>query len=431
MDLPTNPPTPGSTRPAPAGSFGFETVSRDGAARVGRLTTPHGTVSTPAFVAVGTQATVKSVTPEVVASTGTELLFANTYHLYLRPGAETVAAHGGLHRFMNHPGPILTDSGGFQVFSLGASIEHGVGKVASIFPDEDQTAGRRKSTGEGLVRVGEDGVEFKSHIDGSRHFFTPERSIQVQRALGADIVLAFDECTSPLHDEQYTAHSMDRTHRWARRSLAEFQRSEDRHGYRQALYGIVQGGAFHDLRVTSAAEIGSLPFDGVAIGGNLGSSHAQMHAVLDWTVPHLPPALPRHLLGIGDVAGVFEAVRRGVDTFDCVMPTRNARTGTLLTLHPDGARAGKTGVNARFRLNVLNAGFAEDLGPVEPGCDCYTCTNYTRSYLRHLFKAGEQLAQQLATIHNLRFMARLMHGIRQAIATGTFEEHAQAVLGTA
>ena len=413
-------------------SFGFETVARDGRARLGRLTTPHGTVATPAFVAVGTQATVKSVTPEAVAATGTELLFANTYHLYLRPGAEIVAAHGGLHRFMNHSGPILTDSGGFQVFSLGASIEHGVGKVASIFPGEDQTAGRRKSTGQGLVTVGEDGVEFKSHVDGSRHLFTPERSIEVQRALGADIILAFDECTSPLHDERYTARSMDRTHRWALRSLAQFESSPARHGYRQALYGIVQGGAFRRLRQASAVEIASLPFDGVAIGGNLGSSHQEMHAVLDWTVPLLPDERPRHLLGIGDVAGVFEAVGRGVDTFDCVMPTRNARTGTLLTLSAagQGAAAGaKTGVNARFRINLLNAAFADDLGPVESGCDCYTCVHYSRAYLRHLFKAGEQLAQQLATIHNLRFMARLMAGIRAAIAAGSFEEHKAEVLG--
>jgi len=425
--------------PDNASTFGFETLERDGGARLGRLTTPHGTVTTPAFVAVGTQATVKSVTPEAVAATGTELLFANTYHLYLRPGAETVAAHGGLHRFMNHHGPILTDPGGFQVSSRGESIEHGVGKVASIFPGEDQTAGRRKSTGQGLVTVGEDGVEFKSHVDGSRHFFTPERSIAVQRALGADIILAFDECTSPLHDQAYTAKSMDRTHRWALRSLAEFQASAARHGYRQALYGIVQGGAFKELRETSAEKIASLPFDGVAIGGNLGSSHQEMHAVLDWTVPLLPDDRPRHLLGIGDVAGVFEAVGRGIDTFDCVMPTRNARTGTLLTLRADvGARTGavtapaggaKTGVNARFRINVLNAGFANDLGPVESGCDCYTCVNYTRAYLRHLFKAGEQLAQQLATIHNLRFMARLMEGIRASIAAGSFEDHRREVLG--
>ena len=419
--------------------FGFTELARDGSARLGRLSTPHGVVDTPAFVAVGTQATVKSLTPEAVAATGTELLFANTYHLYLRPGAEVVAAHGGLHRFMNHDGPLLTDSGGFQVFSLGASIEHGVGKVASIFPDEDPSAAPRPAAGQGLVKVGEDGVEFKSHIDGSRHVFTPERSIEVQRALGADIVLAFDECTSPLHDEAYTARSMDRTHRWAQRSLAAFQGSEDRHGYRQALYGIVQGGAFRALREASAATIAARPFDGIAVGGNLGGSHEEMQAILDWTVPLLPDASPRHLLGIGDVAGVFQSVSRGIDTFDCVMPTRNARSGTLLVLdkrqaRPAGETVGsgaerKTGVNAGFRLNVLNARYAHDLSPVEEGCDCYTCANYTRAYLRHLFKAGEQLAQQLASIHNLRFMARLMAGIRAAIAAGELADHQRSVLG--
>ena len=426
-----------------SGGFGFTETARDGAARLGLLETPHGTVETPAFVAVGTQASIKSLTPEAVAATGTSLVFANTYHLYLRPGAEVVAAHGGLHRFMNHRGPILTDSGGFQVFSLGASIEHGVGKVASIFPDEDPSAGSRRATGQGLVTVGEDGVEFKSHIDGSKHFFTPERSIEVQRALGADIVLAFDECTSPLHDEAYTARSMERTHRWAERSLAAFQGSEARHGYRQALYGIVQGGAFRSLREASAATIAAQSFDGIAVGGNLGGSHEEMQAILDWTVPLLPDESPRHLLGIGDVAGVFQSVSRGIDTFDCVMPTRNARTGTLLVLGEreaqrggrtaaaggPGAAGAKTGVNAGFRLNVLNARFARDLGPVEEGCDCYTCANYTRAYLRHLFKAGEQLAQQLASIHNLRFMSRLMEGIRVAIAAGELADYQRQVLG--
>lgn len=432
----------------------FETLATRGAARLGRLRTPHGEVSTPAFVAVGTQATVKSVAPEVVTETGTQLLFANTYHLYLRPGAEVIAAHGGLHRFMNYPGPILTDSGGFQVFSLGASIEHGVGKVANIFPADEPSAAagasrneKRKPVGKGLVKVGEDGVEFTSHIDGSKHYFTPERSIEVQRRLGADIVLAFDECTSPLHDEAYTAASMERTHRWAQRSLEAFRSSRDLHGYRQAVYGIVQGGAFERLRGESAAVIGAMDFDGIAIGGNLGSSREEMYRVLDWTMPALPSEKPRHLLGIGDVAGIFEAVERGVDTFDCVMPTRSARAGALLLLptadpgvdtgadpdtgsDPDSGSAGrKTGVNARYRLNILNARFETDLGPVEPGCDCYTCANYTRSYLRHLFKADEQLGQQLATIHNLRFMARLMEQIRGALADDTFPALKAAVLG--
>lgn len=424
--------------------FAFTTLATQGRARAGLLRTPHGTIETPAFVAVGTQATVKSLAPESVAAAGTQVIFANTYHLYLRPGHEVVAEHGGLHRFMNWHGPILTDSGGFQVFSLGASIEHGVGKVANIFPadaapgnataEAPRSNQKRKPVGKGLVKVTEDGVEFTSHIDGSKHLFTPERSIEIQRALGADIVLAFDECTSPLHDESYTEASMERTHRWAQRSLEAFRSGEDRHGYPQSLYGIVQGGAVERLRRRSAEVIGGMEFDGFAIGGNLGSSREEMHAVLDWTVPQLDERRPRHLLGIGDVAGIFEAVERGVDTFDCVMPTRSARAGALLLLPPAGTGESavggpKTGVNAVFRLNILNARFADDRGPVEAGCDCYTCRHYTRAYLRHLFKADEQLGQQLASIHNLRFMARLMARIRQSLAAGSFAELKREVLG--
>ena len=416
------------TAPPRPDEFGFEVVLRRGRARLGVLSTPHGRVETPAFVAVGTQATVKSVTPETVIATGTQLIFANTYHLYLRPGAEVVAAHGGLHRFMNFPRPILTDSGGFQVFSLGASLEHGVGKVASIFPGD--SAAPPKPTGQGLVKVREEGVEFRSHIDGSTHLFTPERSITLQRLLGADVVLAFDECTSPLHDEEYTAASMERTHRWARRSLDAFHATHALHGYRQALYGIVQGGAFRSLRERSAAFIAELPFDGIGVGGNLGKGHDEMNQVLDWTEPLLPEGKPRHLLGIGDVAGVFAAVERGMDTFDCVMPTRSARSGALLTLAPEEADVGaKRGVNARHRINIYNARFARDLRPVEEGCDCYTCAHYTRAYLRHLFKADEQLGQQLATVHNLRFMARLMERVRQALRDDGFDELRREVLG--
>jgi len=425
-------------RPTATDGFGFTVLQEHGLARLGMLLTAHGNVPTPAFVAVGTQATVKSVTPEAAKAAGVELLFANTYHLYLRPGAEVVAAHGGLHRFMNFSGPILTDSGGFQVFSLGASIEHGVGKVASIFPDEQQPSvrARREDNGapaQGFVRVSEEGVEFRSHIDGSRHLFTPELSIAVQRSLGADIVLAFDECTSPLHDQAYTAASMERTHRWAGRSLAAFEGSAEQHGYPQALYGIVQGGAFRALRERSAGIIGAMPFGGIAVGGNLGASHEQMHAVLDWTVPLLPVDKPRHLLGIGDVAGILAAVERGIDTFDCVMPTRNARAGTVLLRRGELTATGRggpgrSGVNAGFRLNLLNAGYSDDLLPVDPSCDCYTCANYSRAYLRHLFKAGEQLAQQLATIHNLRFMARLMADIRQAIDEGSLGELKASIL---
>ena len=263
-------PSTSSTTPTetPAAGLDFQVTQAQGTARVGRLTTAHGSVETPAFVAVGTQATVKSLTPAAVAETGTQLLFANTYHLYLRPGAELVAAHGGLHRFMNWDAPILTDSGGFQVFSLGAAIEHGVGKIGNIFPGEDQKAGQRRlAAAAGMVKVDEDGVEFKSHIDGSKHRFDPETSIRVQRQLGADMVLAFDECTSPLHDEAYTRRSLERTHRWAQRSLTAFRASAPLHGYRQALYGIVQGGAFRDQRIDSATVIGAMGFDGLGWAG--------------------------------------------------------------------------------------------------------------------------------------------------------------------
>ena len=407
--------------------FAFDIAAERGAARVGRLDTPHGAIDTPSFVAVGTQATVKSVAPEAVAATGTQVLFSNTYHLYLRPGHEVVAKHGGVHRFMNWDRPVMTDSGGFQVFSLGASIEHGVGKVANIFPGEEGgvlvggSNARRLPEGRSMVRVDEEGVRFTSHIDGSRHLFTPERSLEIQRALGADIVLAFDECTSPLHDEAYTARSAERTHRWAERCLRWFHEHPARHGYEQALYGIVQGGAFRGPRIASARAIAAMEvdgrgFDGIAIGGNLGKTHAEMRDVLEWTVAELPRDRPRHLLGIGDVPGVFDAVARGCDTFDCVAPTRNARNGGVLARFDDDEPL------RNFRLNMKNARWAEDLRPIDETCDCHTCAHYTRSYLRHLLKANEQLAQQLCTIHNLRFMARLSEEIRDALRADAFDE---------
>lgn len=399
--------------------FDFEVLTRDRTARRGRLVTPHGLVDTPAFVAVGTQASVKGLTPQAVADAGSEILFANTYHLFLRPGREVVAHHGGLHRFMAWNGPIMTDSGGFQVFSLGAGIEHRVGKVSSIFPSEEggSAAGERRGAQvKPMVEVSEEGVRFRSHIDGSRQLLTPEMSISVQRDLGADIVLAFDECTSPLHDRSYTESSMERTHRWAQRSLREFREEPAVHPYRQALYGIVQGGAYRDLRERSAATIGAMEFDGYAIGGNLGKSHEEMYSVIDWTVPLLPADRPRHLLGIGDVPSIFEAVERGCDTFDCVSPTRNARNGGALARSDFGEPL------ANFRLNLRNARFAEDLRPIEPDCDCLTCRTASRSYLRHLFKAGESLGPQLATIHNLRFMSRLFGDIRRSLDTGKFAE---------
>ncbi len=421
-----------------AGPDRFEVLARDGSARRGRLSTAHGHVDTPAFVAVGTQASVKGVDPDLVAASGVQVLFANTYHLYLRPGAEVIAEHGGLHRFMGWPRPLMTDSGGFQVFSLGASIDHGVGKLSNIFPDEQgdgsaseaagearaSTSPRRPTSGGSMVRVGENEVHFVSHVDGSRHVFTPERSVAVQRALGADVMLAFDECTSPLHDASYTRASMERTHRWARRCLAAFRSGDAPHGYEQALYGVVQGGALEELRRESADAITELGFDGIAIGGNLGRSHHDMHRVLEWTVPALDAALPRHLLGIGDVPGVLAAVSRGIDTFDCVAPTRNARTGTVLARLDDEGRPRRA-----FRLNLKNAAFARDARPLEDGCDCGTCRRFSRAYLRHLLKSGEGLGPQLLTVHNLRFMERLMAGLRAAIEHGELEAHVVEWLG--
>lgn len=406
--------------------FEFDIEQEVGSARLARYTTPHGVIETPAFVAVGTQASVKSLTPEEVTTAGTQVIFANTYHLYLRPGEEVVAELGGLHRFMHWDGPIMTDSGGFQVFSLGASIEHGVGKIANIFPGEETQQGERRTAKgqQSLVKVSEDGVAFKSHIDGSRHTFTPETSIAIQRALGADMILAFDECTSPLHDEAYTAKSAERTHRWARRCLEYFHANGSQHGSEQTLYGIVQGGAFETLRRESARTIAEMGFDAFAIGGNLGQTKRDMHRVIEWTIDALPRNHPRHLLGIGDVPGIFEAVERGCDTFDCVSPTRNARNGGVLARFDDDGTPLK-----KFRHNIRNARFARDERPIDPDCDCYTCTHYSRAYLRHLFKAEELLAQRLASIHNLYFMARLCEDIRSSLRHGLFPTLKAAWLG--
>ncbi len=402
--------------------FAFNIHHEVGQARLATYSTPHGQIETPAFVAVGTQATVKSVTPEQVRAAGIQVLFANTYHLYLRPGADIVARMGGLHRFMNWDRPILTDSGGFQVFSLGAGIEHGVGKIANIFPGEGEARPEARP-GEGLVRVEEERVTFKSHLDGSLHVFTPEKSIEIQRALGADMILAFDECTSPLHDAAYTRQSCQRTHRWAERSLRQFQDSDPLHGYAQALYGIVQGGAFRDIREESAQVIGSMAFDGIAIGGNLGKTKEDMHAVIEWTVPHLPRDKPRHLLGIGDIPDIFAAVARGCDTFDCVAPTRNARNAALhARWDDDGAPLPK------FRLNLRNARFKDDPRPVVADCTCYTCQHYSRAYLHHLFRADELLAFTLGTLHNLHFITTLCAEIRQALRDGTFAAMQEAWL---
>ena len=362
------------------------------------LHTPHGAIDTPFFCVVGTAGTVKGVTPDELRELGASVLLANTYHLFLRPGASIVRQLGGLHRFMGWDGPIVTDSGGFQVFSLGSGIEHGVGKQIGMFPGDDAPSTGRRPRGQEarLVRVDEDGATFTSHIDGSRQRLTPEISMATQETLGADIVLAFDEPTSPLHDAAYTLAAMGRTHRWAERCLAARTRAD------QALYGIVQGGAFADLRAASAAFISGLPFDGVAIGGSLGKSKDDMHAVLDWSFARLPESWPRHLLGIGEPEDLFSCVARGVDQFDCVAPTRLGRHGQLYT--------------PRGKLLVTRPEHADDPAPIDEACGCYTCrTGFSKGYLRHLFAANELLGYTLASLHNLYFILDLMRKIREAV----------------
>ena len=352
-------------------SFTLLQTEPDSRARLGRFVTPHGEIQTPAFAPVGTQATVKALDPRDLQEVGAQLVLANTYHLHLRPGADVVAEMGGLHTFMGWDGPILTDSGGFQVFSL---------------------AQKRQ--------VRDEGVVFHSHIDGSRHLFTPEMVVAVQEQLGADIIMCFDECPEP-HDRAYNEEALARTHAWAVRCQAAQRRSD------QALFGIVQGGIFPDLRRQSAEYLAGLHFPGYAIGGlSVGETKAQMHAMLEEVTPHLPADRPRYLMGVGAPEDLLEAIARGIDLFDCVLPTRLARNAALFT------RQG--------RINIRNASFARDPAPVEEGCACYTCRHFSRAYLRHLFKAGEILAARLATIHNLHFLLQLAREIRAAIGDGRF-----------
>lgn len=390
-------------------NFSFEIIKKDAKtkARAGVLKTPHGNVEAPVFVNVGTQATVKALSPEELKSLGTQIVLANTYHLYLRPGEKLVDKMGGLGKFMNWDGPTMTDSGGFQVFSLGFGIEHGVGKIANIFPSEDLNE-RPVEARPKLATIDEDGAIFTSHLDGSTHRLTPEKSIEIQQKIGADIILAFDECTSPLHDYEYTKNALDRTHRWAERSLNAKTNSK------QALFGIIQGGEYEDLRKESAKFISSLGFDGFAIGGSLGKSKEDMYKVIKWTNNILPDEKPRHLLGIGSPEDIFEGIERGIDMFDCVMPTRLARNGTFMI--------------GLSRMNITNAEFTEDSNPPDKLCQCYTCLNYSRAYLNHLFKAKEILAHRLASIHNLYFIVNLVKEIRRSILENRFLEYKENFL---
>lgn len=354
--------------------FTFKIEGQQGGARAGSLKTPHGEINTPVFAPVGTQGTVKALTPAQLSQLQVNLILANTYHLYLRPGDTLVAELGGLHHMMGWSGPILTDSGGYQVFSLAASR-----------------------------LVDEDGVTFKSHIDGSMHRINPEKSIIIQENLGADIIMAFDECAPP-YDRAYNEQAMKRTHEWAERCLKAKSHSH------QALFGIVQGGIFPDLRTESAQFITSMSFEGHAIGGlSVGETKEEMHAILELMDDVLPKEKPRYLMGLGTPDDLVNGVLRGVDIFDCVLPTRLARHNAALT-------------RSRKRLNLMNAEFTRDASPLEEGCTCYTCQNFSRAYLRHLTIAKEMLSATLLSIHNLHVLVRLARDLRQAVLEHRLDE---------
>jgi len=432
--------------------------------RAGKLETPHGTILTPSFVVVGTKATVKSVVPEQLINNGVQVVLANTYHLYLQPGDELVRDAGGLHKFMNWHGPLMTDSGGFQVFSLGVAYgKDPEGKQASngariskiMSTNEIFLISERSSVDDGVPRLAiieNDGVSFRSHIDGSLHYITPEKSIEIQHNLGADIIFAFDECTSPTENEKYQKEALSRTHAWAKRSLEEHQKREgakqeyanssrftlkgsdatqNSHipaSLHQALFGIVQGGRSKILRKKSAkilaemqiengidpvtGEASFTEFDGFGIGGSFAKE--DISTAVKWVNKILPEEKPRHLLGIGEPEDLFMGVENGVDLFDCVAPTRIARNGSLYT---------KTG-----KINITNARFVKDFDKIDIGCECYTCQNYTRAYLSHLFRAKEMLGATLASIHNIYFINKLVADMRQAILDGTFYEYKKEFL---
>ncbi|MES2043675.1 MAG: tRNA guanosine(34) transglycosylase Tgt [Pseudomonadota bacterium] len=392
-------------------------------ARLGTLTTPHGTVQTPAFIFCATKAAMKATTIPQVRAADTQFILSNTYHLMLQPGPEVIADHGGLHKFTGWNGPMLTDSGGFQVFSLAH------GGVA----EEIKSTRKFEVSQKSVLKITEEGVAFRSHIDGRREMLTPERSIEIQRQLGADIILTFDECT-PFHvDRAYTAKSLALTHRWTDRSIARYAADFGDYAPRegsagmQGLYGISQGGVYDDLRRASAAFLLERPFFGHAIGGSLGQSKAQMYEVVDFTNAALASPKPVHLLGIGGVEDVFHCVTVGIDTFDCVAPTRMARHGAALV--PAAVGEGAAVKRSEPRLNMRNARFKTDRTPLDPSCGCETCTTYTRAYIHHLFKADELIGQTLLTIHNIATMNRVMADVRTGIAVGSLDDARRFWLG--
>jgi len=397
-------------------SFDFQISTRgeNGRARTGLIKTPHGEIKTPAFIPVGTKATVKSTLPDSIASLGAQAVLANAYHLYLQPGSATLDSAGGLGKFMNWNGPTFTDSGGFQVMSLGAGFKKVI-DMQGDSPDEMISSNKER-----LAEVDEEGVTFKSHLDGSIHRFTPEISMQVQHEIGADIIFAFDELTTLYHDKRYQEESLERTRRWAIRCLDEHKRltlERKDHPY-QALFGVLQGAHYEDLRRKAARDLGEMSssgitFDGFGIGGAIEKS--RLGEIVGWVVDELPESKPRHLLGIGEPTDLFEGVENGADTFDCVAPTREARTSAVYS---------NSG-----RFNVSGGSYRKDFNPIESSCECYTCKNYSRAYLNHLFRSKEILGPTLATIHNVHFIVNLVSQMRSAIEADEFKEFKDAFLG--
>lgn len=387
-------------------NFSFNITHRSAlsGARAGLLKTPHGTIETPAFIFCATKGAIKGAFPQEMKAAGTQIILSNTYHMMLQPGSELVEKMGGLQKFIGWDGPMLTDSGGYQIFSLGH------GSVASEIKGKRVT--HRPKT---MLKITEEGARFKSYINGQIFLLTPERSLEIQRQLGADLIVVLDECT-PFHvDKTYTERSMHLSHRWALRSLAEFQRCNDG---RQALYGIIQGGIYENLRRQGAEFVNHHPFFGHAVGGSLGASKEQMHDIVELTLKMLDPKRPVHLLGIGGISDIFNGVEQGIDTFDCVHPTRLARHGGALVTADHWMRyEGKGGEH----INLRNKIYREDSRPIDESCGCHTCQNFPRAYLHHLLKAQEMLVLQALTIHNVYFMNELLKNIREAIRTDTLD----------
>ena len=398
----------------PSSEFSFEIVSNpaaSSAARAGVISTPHGDIATPAFIPVGTKATVKSVTPEAMSAIGSQALLANAYHLYLQPGADIVDEAGGLGAFMNWPGPTFTDSGGFQVMSLGAGFKKVLAMETDTVQSDDVIAENKTR----LAHVDDDGVTFKSHLDGTKHRFTPEFSMQVQHQLGADIMFAFDELTTLMNTRDYQVMSLERTRLWALRCIEEHKRLTDERSHRpyQALFGVIQGAQYEDLRRKAASDLGAMDFDGYGIGGALDKN--ELGTIVSWVTEELPINRPRHLLGIGEPEDLFVGVEAGIDTFDCVSASRVARNAAVY--------------NNQGRFNITNARFRRSFEPLVEGCECYTCTHYTQAYLHHLVHAKELLASTLLTIHNEHFIVGLVAKMRQTLIDGTFQEFKTEFLG--